>query len=208
MEPGRRRGRRRGRPRVQWGTRRVRRRIGAQADHERSGALRSRGEVRVRALPADPVAPTEGSGRGRDLKVARVPLGIVGVLHIGERRPRGPIPGFPHDSKVIPKMSIFSARAPMCRGTRSAHGSPSTKNRHSSKKPGIARKTHNRPAPLRLFQCAIPPHGLRRTSHHPGAALRRRPPRPIRTRSAPIGSAAPADREKRRSERIVPPRTR
>ena len=45
-----------------------------------------------------------------------------GVLHIGERRPRGPIPGFPHDSKVIPKMSIFSAWAPMCRGTRSAHG--------------------------------------------------------------------------------------
>ena len=29
-----------------------------------------------------------------------------------------------------------------------------------------------------LFQCAIPPHGPRRTSHHPGAALRRGPPRP------------------------------
>ena len=62
-----------------------------------------------------------GAGGARDAD----PSGCTadrGVLHIGERRPRGPIPGFPHDSKVIPKMSIFSARAPMCRGTRSAHG--------------------------------------------------------------------------------------
>ena len=35
---------------------------------------------------------------------------------------------------------------PMCRGARSAHGSPSTGNRRSSKNPGIARKSPNRPA--------------------------------------------------------------
>ena len=35
---------------------------------------------------------------------------------------------------------------PMCRGIRSAHGSPSSGNRRSSKNPGIARKSPNRPA--------------------------------------------------------------
>jgi len=69
-----------------------------------------------------------------------------------------------------------------------------------------------RPPPLPMCNT---PHGPRRTSHHPGAALRRGPPRPprpdprpIRARFAPIGSEAPADREKWRSGRIVPPRTR
>ena len=33
-----------------------------------SGAPRERGKARVRALPADPVASTAGSGRGRALR--------------------------------------------------------------------------------------------------------------------------------------------
>ena len=62
-----------------------------------------------------------GAGGARDADPS-VCTADRGVLHIGERCPRGLIPGFPHDSKFVPKMSIFSARAPMCRGTRSAHG--------------------------------------------------------------------------------------
>ena len=58
------------------------------------------------------------------------PMGVAGffsgrsrgVLHIGARRHRGPIRSFPHDSKALPRMSVFSGRAPMCRGARSAHG--------------------------------------------------------------------------------------
>ena len=77
---------------------------------------------------------------------------------------------------------------PMCRRSRSAHGRPSAKNRHSRKIPGIARKTQNRSAgePLSNVQhrragreepepgrparprCQTPPHG-------PGRAPRRRP---------------------------------
>ena len=77
---------------------------------------------------------------------------------------------------------------PMCRRGRSAHGSPSAKNRHSSRSPGIMRKTPNRSAgePLSNVQhrradreepkpgrparprCQTPPHG-------PGRAPRRRP---------------------------------
>ena len=44
------------------------------------------------------------------------------VLHIGEGRPRGSIRGFPRDSGVLARMSVFSARAPMCRAGPSAHG--------------------------------------------------------------------------------------
>ena len=47
-------------------------------------------------------------------------------LHMGGRRPREPIRGFPHDSGVLPRTSVFSVRAPMCRGARSAHGRIST----------------------------------------------------------------------------------
>ena len=49
-----------------------------------------------------------------------------GVLHIGGRLPRGPTPGFPHDSAVLTGTSISSARAPMCRQGLSAHGRIST----------------------------------------------------------------------------------
>ena len=48
------------------------------------------------------------------------------VLHIGEGRPRGAIRGFPRDSGVLTRMSVFSARAPMCRAGPSAHGRIST----------------------------------------------------------------------------------
>ena len=48
------------------------------------------------------------------------------VLHIGEGRPRGSIRGFPRDSGTITRMSVFSARAPMCRAGPSAHGRIST----------------------------------------------------------------------------------
>ena len=58
------------------------------------------------------------------------PMGVAGffsgrsrgVLHIGARRPRGPIRISPHDSAVLPRTSVFNGRAPMCRGARSAHG--------------------------------------------------------------------------------------
>ena len=50
----------------------------------------------------------------------------AGVLHIRGRRPHGPIPGFPRDSGVLPSVPVFSVRAPMCRGDRSAHGRAST----------------------------------------------------------------------------------
>ena len=46
----------------------------------------------------------------------------AGVLHIGGRRPCGPVESFPHDSAVFPRTAVFSGRAPMCRGGRSAHG--------------------------------------------------------------------------------------
>ena len=46
---------------------------------------------------------------------------VAGVLHIGARRPRGPIRISPHDSAVLPRTSVFNGRAPMCRGARSAH---------------------------------------------------------------------------------------
>ena len=49
-----------------------------------------------------------------------------GVLHIGGRLPRGPTPGFPHNSAVLTGTSISSARAPMCRQGLSAHGRIST----------------------------------------------------------------------------------
>ena len=63
----------------------------------------------------------EPDGRGRVL------LGpVAGVLHIGERRPRRPFPGFPRNSAVLPKMSVLSGQAPMCREARSAHGRIST----------------------------------------------------------------------------------
>ena len=48
------------------------------------------------------------------------------MLHIGQAHPRGPIPGFPRDSAVLPRMSVSSGRAPMCRRTCSAHGRVST----------------------------------------------------------------------------------
>ena len=48
------------------------------------------------------------------------------MLHIGEGRPHGRIPCFPHDSGTLPRTSVFSGRAPMCRGARSAHGRIST----------------------------------------------------------------------------------
>ena len=46
----------------------------------------------------------------------------AGVLHIGGRRPCGPVESFPYDSAVLPRTAVFSGRAPMCRGDRSAHG--------------------------------------------------------------------------------------
>ena len=48
------------------------------------------------------------------------------MLHIGQAHPRGPIPGFPRDSAVLPGTSVSSGRAPMCRRTCSAHGRVST----------------------------------------------------------------------------------
>ena len=104
---------------------------------------------------------------------------------------------------------------PMCRATRSAHGSPSAKNRHSRKIPGIARKTPNRSAgePLSNVQhrragreepepgrparprCQTPPRG-------PGRVPRRRPrsrqmkqhpPQSVREDSGPPGSGPPSD---------------
>ena len=48
------------------------------------------------------------------------------MLHIGEGRPHGRIPCFPHDSGTLPRISVFSGWAPMCRGARSAHGRIST----------------------------------------------------------------------------------
>ena len=48
------------------------------------------------------------------------------MLHIGQAHPRGPIPDFPRDSAVLPRMSVSSRRAPMCRRTCSAHGRVST----------------------------------------------------------------------------------
>ena len=48
------------------------------------------------------------------------------VLHIGEGCLRGSIRGFPHDSGVLTRMLVFSARAPMCRADPSAHGKIST----------------------------------------------------------------------------------
>ena len=62
-----------------------------------------------------------GAGGGRDAD----PAGRTtdrGVLHIGGRLPRGPTPGFPHDSEVLPGTSVFSERAPMCTAARPAHG--------------------------------------------------------------------------------------
>ena len=49
-----------------------------------------------------------------------------GGVAIGKGRHRGWIPGFPHDSGVLSRMSVSSGRAPMCRGLRSAHGRIST----------------------------------------------------------------------------------
>ena len=48
------------------------------------------------------------------------------VLHIGEGCLRGSIRVFPHDSGVLTRMLVFSARAPMCRAGPSAHGRIST----------------------------------------------------------------------------------
>ena len=48
------------------------------------------------------------------------------MLHIGQAHPRGPIPGFPRDSAVLPGTSVSNGRAPMCRRTCSAHGRVST----------------------------------------------------------------------------------
>jgi len=63
-----------------------------------------------------------GSRRGPS-RAGRGLLGpVVEVLHIGQGRPCGWIPSFPHDSGVLSRMSIFSGRAPMCRRVRSAHG--------------------------------------------------------------------------------------
>ena len=91
------------------------------------------------------------------------------------------------------------------------HGSPSTENRHSSKNPGIARKTHNRPAAPSSSNVQYPRTAReepRTTRERPSGGARRARRAPIRARFAPIGSEAPADREKWRSGRIVPPRTR
>ena len=78
-----------------------------------------RGSPGKRSVPR---RSTEGSFQaGRGL------LGPVAVvLHIGKGRHRGWIPGFPHDSGVLSRMSVSSGRAPMCRGLRSAHGRIST----------------------------------------------------------------------------------
>ena len=78
------------------------------------------GSRMVARAPRGDVA-AEPNGRGRVLLEP-----VAGVLHIGERRPRGPIRSFPHDSGILPRMSIFSGWAPMCRGARSAHGRIST----------------------------------------------------------------------------------
>ena len=43
------------------------------------------------------VLPVRGSGHRGDPRCTA----DRGVLHIGERRPRGPIPGFPHDSAIL-----------------------------------------------------------------------------------------------------------
>ena len=51
-----------------------------------------------------------------------LPGPVVEVLHIGKGRPCGWISGFPHDSGVLSRRSVFSGRAPMCRRVRSAHG--------------------------------------------------------------------------------------
>ena len=57
---------------------------------------------------------------------ARFFSGRAGVLHIGRGGGRGSIVGFPRDSGVLARMSVFSGRAPMCREGPSAHGRIST----------------------------------------------------------------------------------
>ena len=47
--------------------------------------------------------------------------GPCGCIAHWRTAPCGPVESFPHDSAVLPRMSIFSGRAPMCRGGRSAH---------------------------------------------------------------------------------------
>ena len=99
---------------------------------------------------------------------------------------------------------------PMCRATRSAHGSPSAKNRHSSRSRGIMRKTRSRPAGATLSNVqhhrtgreellggdpapsdeastpAIGPRGPRPARQRPSAGPRREPG-PARSRPDTAG---------------------
>ena len=100
---------------------------------------RPREEARnINAFVADLDKPRRRGPRGRVAAdrvtfLRRVTSGRVGlfptravVLHIGEGRPRGQIPDFPRDYGVIPRTSVSSERAPMCRTNLSAHGRIST----------------------------------------------------------------------------------
>ena len=72
--------------------------------------------TRTRPPHAHDVPDADPAGRTTD----------CGVLHIGGRSLRGPTPSFPHDSAILPRTSVFSERAPMCRQGLSAHGRIST----------------------------------------------------------------------------------
>ena len=88
----------------------------------RAATTRTRSRTRTTSRTRTAAA---GAGGGRDAD----PAGRTtdrGVLHIGGRLPRGPTPGFPHDSAVLPGTSVFSERTPMCRQGLSAHGRIST----------------------------------------------------------------------------------
>jgi len=111
--------------------------IGRGKKHGISTIL-SRSSGAMGAFVADLDKPRRRGPRGRVAAdrvtfLRRVTSGRVGlfptravVLHIGEGRPRGQIPDFPRDYGVIPRTSVSSERAPMCRTNLSAHGRIST----------------------------------------------------------------------------------
>ena len=88
----------------------------------RAATTRTRSRTRTTSRTRTAAA---GGGGGRDADPAGRTTDC-GVLHIGGRLPRGPTPGYPHDSAVLTGTSISSARAPMCRQGLSAHGRIST----------------------------------------------------------------------------------
>ena len=102
----------------------------------------------------------------------------------------------------------------MCRGARSAHGSPSTENRHSRRTPESRGKPPNRPAReppsnvqrprtgreepqaprLKTAPAATPPQPVREDLDPPGSNTSARPPPGVRTSSEPRGRPPPPHR--------------